>query len=265
MKPKLAVIGAAGRMGRRIIACAIDADYFEIIAAVECKNHPDFGKDAGQLAGGKVINVPVTTNYPEKADVVIEFALPESSTRTSEFCVETGAALVIGTTGLDNKQKAKIEAAAKKIPIIYGTNMSVGMNVLFALAGKAAAMLGNDYDIEIVEQHHKFKKDAPSGSALILAEKICEATGRDMKNSLVFGREGKDTLRQQGEIGIHAVRAGGIAGRHEVIYSNAGETVTLGHIAHGREGFSQGALRAAQWLIGKKPKLYTMADVLGLS
>ena len=192
-------------------------------------------------------------------------ALPEASARTIEYCAETGAALVIGTTGFDDELKSKVEAAAEKIPIIYGTNMSVGMNVLFALVGKAAKMLGDDYDIEIVEQHHKFKKDAPSGSAITLAEKICEATGRDVKKSLVFGREGQDALRQEGQIGIHAVRAGGIAGRHQVIYSNAGETVSLGHIAHGREGFAQGALRAAQWLIDKEAGLYTMADVLGIS
>jgi 4-hydroxy-tetrahydrodipicolinate reductase len=251
-------------MGKLITAHAITDDNFDIVAAIDQKNHPDLGKDAGQLAGVANINVPVTTNFPDNCDVLIEFALPQASDKTIEYCADAGCALVMGTTGLDDNAKMLIEDAAKKIPVIYGTNMSVGMNVLFALVGKAADMLGSDYDIEIVEQHHKFKKDAPSGSAMTLAERICEATNRDVKSCLNFGRQGKDTLRKDDQIGIHAIRAGGIAGRHEVIYANAGETVSIGHIAHGREGFAKGALRAAEWLTGKDPGLYTMADVLGL-
>jgi 4-hydroxy-tetrahydrodipicolinate reductase len=258
MNPKLVIVGAVGRMGQRILALCKEAGDFDIIAAVEAKGHPQVGKDTG------VNGVKISSEFPQAADVVIEFALPEACEQTLRFCVEQKAALVMGTTGLSAEQKKKVEAAAKEIPVIYGTNMSVGMNVLFSLAGKTAAMLGDDYDIEIVEQHHKFKKDAPSGSALTLAEKICQATYRDPKSSLIFGREGKYAERRKGQIGIHSVRAGGIAGRHQVIYSNAGETVTLSHIAHGREGFAQGALRAAKWLIGKKAGLYTMADVLGL-
>jgi 4-hydroxy-tetrahydrodipicolinate reductase len=265
MKPKLAIVGAAGRMGRQILSLCAETAQFEIVAAVEAKNHPDMGKDAGLLAGCAAAGVNVACGFPQAADLVIEFALPEASDRTIEFCVEKKAALVMGTTGLAADQKAKLRAAAKTIAVVYATNMSVGMNVLFNLAGRAAAMLGDDYDIEIVEQHHKFKKDAPSGSALTLAENICKETGRDSAKSLVFGRSGKDAPREKGTIGIHAIRAGGIAGRHDVIYSNAGETVTLGHIAHGREGFARGALLAAQWLISKKPGLYTMADVLGLN
>ena len=264
MKPKLVIVGAAGRMGKHIVSLCTDTAQFEIIAAVEAQNHPDIGKDVGLVAGCAPAGVNITCDFPHAADLVIEFALPDASDKTIEFCVEKKAALVMGTTGLSSQQKAKLQTAAKKIPIVYATNMSAGMNVLFNLVGKAAAMLGDDYDIEIVEQHHKFKKDAPSGSALTLAENICKATARDSAKCLVFGRHDKDALRKKGTIGIHAVRAGGIAGRHQVIYSNAGETITLGHIAHGREGFAQGALLAAQWLIGKKPGLYSMADVLGL-
>jgi 4-hydroxy-tetrahydrodipicolinate reductase len=142
--------------------------------------------------------------------------------------------------------------------------MSVGMNVLFFLAGKVAAMLGEEYDIEIIEQHHRFKKDAPSGSALTLAESICKATGRDFPVCLTHGRSGKDALRQKGTIGMHAIRAGDITGEHEVIFSTLGETVTLSHSAHSRDTFARGALRAAEWLVGKKPALYSMADVLGI-
>jgi 4-hydroxy-tetrahydrodipicolinate reductase len=142
--------------------------------------------------------------------------------------------------------------------------MSVGMNVLFALVGKAASMLGEEYDIEIVEQHHRFKKDAPSGSAFTLAENICNATGKKFPDCLTFGRSGKDALRDKGKIGIHSIRAGDIVGIHSVIFSTLGETITLNHTAHSRDTFARGALRAAGWLIGKKPALYSMADVLGL-
>jgi 4-hydroxy-tetrahydrodipicolinate reductase len=143
--------------------------------------------------------------------------------------------------------------------------MSVGMNVLFSLVGKVAAMLGDEYDTEIIEQHHRFKKDAPSGSALTLAENICKATGKKFPDCLINGRSGKDTLRQKGTIGVHAVRGGDITGIHSVVFSTLGETVTLNHTAHSRDTFVIGALRAAQWLVGKKPGLYSMADVLGIS
>ncbi len=171
----------------------------------------------------------------------------------------------MGTTGLDTNQKGRIESAGEKIPVIYGTNMSVGMNVLFALVGKTALMLGEDYDIEIVEQHHRFKKDAPSGSALTLAENICRATGKNTDDCVVLGRAGREALREKGTICIHAVRAGDIIGRHDIIFSTLGETVVLTHNAHSRDAFASGALRAAKWLIGKEPGLYSMADVLGLN
>ena len=264
MRPKLLIIGAAGRMGRRIVALAKDAELFDIIAAVEKRGHPDIGKDAGVLAGAEVAGVKISSDYPAGANVTIDFSLPEAAERTVDYCLENNAALVLGTTGLSDRQKAKIKTAAEKIPVIYGTNMSVGMNVLFSLVGKVASMLGEDYDIEVIEQHHRFKKDAPSGSALTLAENICKATGRDFPDCIVYGRSGKDALRQKGTIGIHAVRAGDIAGKHEIIFSTLGETVTLNHNAHSRDGFARGALRAAQWLIGKTPGLYSMTDVLGL-
>lgn len=264
MRPKLIVVGAAGRMGKRIISLCIDAGGFEIIAAIDKNDHPDMGKDAGLLAGAAAINVKMGNNYPAGADAVTDFSGPAGADKTIDYCVKNGSALVLGTTGLAGEQHENIKKASKKIPVIYGTNMSVGMNVLFALVGKAASMLGEEYDIEIVEQHHRFKKDAPSGSALTLAENICKATGKDFPGCLIYGREGKDALRKKGTIGIHAVRAGDITGIHSVIFSTLGETVTLDHDAHSRDGFARGALRAAQWLVGKKPGLYSMADVLGI-
>jgi len=264
MKPKLIICGAAGRMGKRIVALAAEEGVFEIAGAVEKAGHPDLGRDAGVLAGVAQLNVKVADNFPGKANAVIDFSLPEAADGSIDYCLGNKTGLVLGTTGLSDSQRKKIETASSKIPIVCATNMSVGMNTLFAVVGKAASMLGPDYDIEIVEQHHRFKKDAPSGSALTLAEIIAKATGKDFPDCLTHGRNGKDALRGEGTIGMHAVRAGDIVGIHSVIFSTLGETVTLNHTAHSRDTFVRGALRAAGWLINKKPGLYSMADVLGL-
>ena len=259
MSTKLVVIGAAGRMGQRIVNLAADSGQFDIVAAIERTDHPDIGKAIDP--SGVVL---ADASRRVVADVAIDFSLPEASERTVDFCLENGIALVCGTTGLTDRQRGRLKTASEKIAVLYATNMSVGMNTLFSLAGKVASMLGADYDIEIVEQHHRFKKDAPSGSAMTLAENICRATGRDFPGSLVHGRSGGDALRQQGEIGMHAVRAGDITGVHSVIFGTPGETITLNHTAGSRDTFVRGALRAAQWLVGKQPGLYSMMDVLGI-
>jgi len=264
MKPKLIVVGAAGRMGKRLLSLALEAGRFDIVAAVERKDHPDIGKDAGLVAAAAPINVKLDSAYPAGADVVIDFSQPTAADNTIDYCEKNGVALILGTTGLSDQQREKIRTASANIPVIYATNMSVGMNVLFSLVGKVASMLGDEYDIEIVEQHHRFKKDAPSGSALTLAENICKATDRKFPDCLTQGRSGKDAPREKGTIGIHAVRAGDITGIHSVIFGTLGEKLTLNHTAHNRDTFARGALRAAQWLTGKKPGLYSMADVLGL-
>jgi len=263
-KTGLIITGAAGRMGRRIIALAVEDGRFDILGAVEKHAHSDLGKDAGVIAGVQPLNIKITDAFTGRADVVIDFSLPEAADGTIDYCIPGNVALVLGTTGLTDKQHEKIKSASSKIPLVCATNMSVGMNAMFALAGKVASMLGDDYDIEIVEQHHRFKKDAPSGSALTLAENICKATGKKFPDCLTHGRAGKDAQRNKGTIGIHAVRAGDIVGIHSVILSTLGETVTLNHTAHSRDTFARGALRAAGWLVGKKPGLYSMADVLGL-
>ena len=265
MATKLMVVGAAGRMGRRIVALAAQSGEFEIAAAVDRAGHPDIGRDAGLLAGVGGVDVKLADAYAAGADVAIDFSLPQAAARTVDYCLENGAALVMGTTGLGEAERARIEEAAAKIPVIYGTNMSVGMNVLFGLVGRVAAMLGAEYDVEIVEEHHRFKKDAPSGSALTLAERICDATEREFPGALVDGRSGGDALRKRGQIGMHAVRAGDIVGVHSVVFGTLGETVTLNHRAGNRDTFVRGALRAAKWLAGKKPGSYSMADVLGIS
>jgi 4-hydroxy-tetrahydrodipicolinate reductase len=252
-------------MGQRILSLAAESGQFDIIAAIDSQDHPDIGKAYSLESPSGSIEVVLTDTYPaDAADVVIDFSQPEAVDETIDYCLENDVALVSGTTGLSDQQQTKMKAASGKIPLIYGTNMSVGMNILFALVGKAASMLGDEYDIEIVEQHHRFKKDAPSGSALTLAENICRATGRDFPEAIAHGRHGKEALRQKGKIGMHAVRAGDITGVHSVIFGTLGETVTLNHTANSRDTFVRGALRAAKWIVGKEPASYSMADVLGI-
>ncbi len=257
MAVDLVVVGAGGRMGQRLVALAQETDRLSLVGAVDVSTHPGQGTEVTP-------GVALSAQFPETADVVIDFSLPEGTDKTLAFCADRKAALVLGTTGLSDSQKAALKSLSSKVPVVQATNMSVGMNTLFATVGKIARMLGDDYDIEIVEQHHRFKKDAPSGTALSLAESICEDTGRDLGQSLVHGREGKDALRQKGDIGMHAVRAGDIVGIHSVIYSTQGESITVNHTAHSRDTFVGGALRAAQWLPGQAPGLYSMRDVLGI-
>jgi 4-hydroxy-tetrahydrodipicolinate reductase len=257
MAANLVVVGAGGRMGQRLVALAQETDRLNLVGAVDVSTHPNQGTE---VAPG----VLLSAQFPETADVVIDFSLPQGTDKTLAFCAQHNAALVLGTTGLSDSQKVALNSLASQVPVVQATNMSVGMNALFATVGKIARMLGDDYDIEIVEQHHRFKKDAPSGTALSLAESICEDTDRDLGQSLVHGREGKDALRQKGDIGMHAVRAGDIVGIHSVIYSTQGETITINHTAHSRDTFVGGALRAAQWFTGQAPGLYSMRDVLGI-
>ncbi len=263
MRPKLVVVGAAGRMGKRILSLAADSGQFDVVAAVERQDHPDIGKDAGLVAGAHPMKVKLGSVFPAAADVAVDFSQATATDKTIDYCTENSVSLVLGTTGLSDEQRERIKAACEKIPIVVASNMSVGMNVLFSLVGKVAKMLGEEYDVEIMEQHHRFKKDAPSGTALTLAENICKATGRDFPGALVHGRSGKEALRQEGTIGVHAIRAGDITGIHSVIFGTLGETVTLHHSANSRDTFARGALRGAKWLVGKQPALYSMADVLG--
>ncbi|MEJ5260400.1 MAG: 4-hydroxy-tetrahydrodipicolinate reductase [Anaerohalosphaeraceae bacterium] len=264
MTASLIIHGAAGRMGKRLIALALESGFWKIVGAVDHPEHPDIGKDAALLAGCGNTGVVLSGSLDKKADVMIDFSLPGAAAETIAFCEKTRTALVMGTTGLSEAHMDLLRKAGQKIPIVQATNMSLGMNLLFSLVGRVAKSLGEEYDIEIVEAHHRHKKDAPSGSALSLAQSICEQTGRKYPDVLVHGREGKEALRQKGTIGMHAIRAGDIVGQHSVIYSTQGETITLSHSAHSRDTFARGALSAARWLLGKAPGLYSMQDVLGL-
>lgn len=259
MSYKLVIIGAAGRMGKMIAANAIETGQFEIIGGIEDAKCPAIGQSIEKT------NIKISSQFPSNANAVIDFSLPAALDGTLDYCLKNNCALVIGTTGLSPEQIKKIDETAKKIPLIQATNMSVGMNLLFEIVGQVAKKLGDEYDIEIVEAHHRFKKDAPSGSAMTLAEKIAAATNKKFPDCLDMSRSGKECQRKKGSIGMQALRLGDTVGEHSVMFGTLGETVTISHSAHSRETFAAGAVRAASWLVGKKAGRYSMADVLGLN
>jgi 4-hydroxy-tetrahydrodipicolinate reductase len=261
---RIAINGAAGRMGRRIAALAIESERFDIVAAVEAAGHECIGGDVGELAGVGTFGVAVSGEPSDAggAEVVIDFSLPEGTMAVLPACRKRKIAMVVGTTGLTASQEAEVADAASDLAIVRAANFSVGVNVLLRIVGQVARALGEDYDVEIAETHHRFKKDAPSGTAIALGRAICDALGSDYGQAAVLGRGGK-CPRRPGEIGMHALRLGDTVGEHQVHFGSLGETITLAHSAHTRDTFARGALRAAEWLAGKDAGLYTMHDVLG--
>lgn len=263
---KIAVMGAAGRMGRRIIALSQEeATSFTLGGAYEHDESPALGQDAGILANSKALDVAITSelHFPSDA-VVIDFTLPEAMDKILTAALDAKCALVCGTTGLNLEQRGKLEEAGKTIPILYSPNMSVGVNLVFLVAKQMAKMMPEIFDIEVVELHHKHKRDAPSGTAIRLAEMLAEGRGQSLQDVARMSREGNDTLRQAGEIGIQSVRGGDIAGEHTAFFCGPGERVELTHRATSRDIFARGALKAAAWLDGKEPGFYNMFDVLAL-
>ena len=258
----LAITGAAGRMGTRLIALARQDAGFQVVGAVERPGAPQLGRDAGEVAGVGAFGLPLTTDLAATPQVLIDFTSPASTRRWLDVCRDRKIAPVIGTTGLRPEDHAAIDAAAADIPVLQAPNMSLGVNLLFKIAGEVAKLLGDDYDTEIVEGHHRFKKDAPSGTALGLADAILKATGKT-RDALVYDRHGDDCVRARGEVGMHALRIGDEVGRHTAYFAALGERLELTHVATNRDTFAHGALRAARWLAGQKPGRYTMADVLG--
>jgi len=256
------VNGAAGRMGRRLIALIAEADDLRLAGAAEQEESPALGQDAGELAGIGKLGVPVSREFAPEVDVVVDFSSPGGTLAALRFCSRHRKPIVIGTTGLGDEERAHVGSAAKQLPCLFSPNMSVAMNLLFRLAADVAKALGADYDAEIIETHHRFKKDAPSGTALKLAENIAAARGLVLGEVAVFGRQGKPGERPREEIGIHAVRAGDVVGEHTIIFSSLGERLELVHRAHTRDCFAQGALAAARFLVSRPPGLYSMADVL---
>jgi 4-hydroxy-tetrahydrodipicolinate reductase len=215
-------------------------------------------------AGAGDLPCPIAEAMPEAFDVLVDFSLPDGSLGRIEECAERGLPCVVGTTGFSAEQHERIRAAAARTAVVLCPNMSVGVNVLFHVAAELARALGQEYDIEIVEAHHRFKKDAPSGTALKLAEEIVRATGRDLASDAVHGRGPGDPPRRPGEIGFHSIRGGDIVGEHIIYYTTLGERLELKHVAHSRDTFAHGALRAARWVADRGPGLYSMTDVLGL-
>ena len=265
---KIVVIGAAGRMGQAIIRCVLRSRDFQLAGAVEVPGCPAVGKDAGLSAGTQGAGLRIVTDLRAVAaagDVIIDFSAHSAVPLNAAIAAELKKPLVIGATGLTEPEEARLRDAAQTIAVVWSPNMSVGVNLLFALVKRAAGVLGLDYDCEIVEVHHRHKKDAPSGTALRLGERVAEGRGQDFKKVAIYGREGDTGERPAGQIGLHAVRAGDTVGDHTVTFAIDGERVELAHRATSRDSFAMGALRAAQWAAARAPGLYDMQDVLGLT
>lgn len=241
---KIAIAGAGGKMGRTLIE-AVGADPSLTLAATF-----DIGDDVAKAVA--------------TCDALIDFTRPEGTLQHLDACVAAGKSIVIGTTGFTPEQKARVDAAAKRIPVMLSPNFAVGVNVVFKLAEVAAKALGEGYDIEVIEAHHRQKVDAPSGTALEIGRILARALGRDLDKVAAHGREGDTGARPAREIGFHAIRGGDIVGEHTVVFAGMGERVEVTVRSHSRMGYATGALRAAKWLQGRAPGLYDSFDVLGL-
>lgn len=265
---RIAVMGAAGRMGKTLIeAVQQTGGSAGLTAAIDRPDSTLVGADAGELAGLGRIGVPLSgdlTKVADEFDVVIDFTHPTVTLKNLEICRKAGKAMVIGTTGFSVQEKELLNAAAKEIPIVFAANYSVGVNLCLKLLDTAARVLGDEVDIEIIEAHHRHKVDAPSGTALRMGEVVANALGRDLEKVAVYGREGQTGARPRETIGFATVRAGDVVGDHTVLFAADGERVEITHKASSRMTFARGAVRAAAWLEGREPGLYDMQDVLGL-
>lgn len=264
----VALVGAAGRMGRTLVQAIEDSATLTLCAAVERGDSEFIGVDAGELAGLARKNIAVSDSLPaalEGADVLIDFTVADITENNVIACEASGCALVLGTTALSAGTQRRIEAAAAGIPIVQAPNFSIGVNLCFELLDMAARILGDDVDIEIWDAHHRHKIDAPSGTAIRMGEVVARALERDLSSTAVYGREGVTGERERGAIGFQSVRAGDIVGEHTVMFAADGERVEITHRASSRMTFARGAIRAAQWIAGREPGLYGMRDVLGVA
>jgi len=263
---KIAVCGAAGRMGQRVIVAALEAGC-TVSGALERPGHPLMGQDAGLLAGCGQLGVAVTddlNSVVEGCDVLIDFTTPKVSLKNLELCSLKKKSIVIGSTGFSPEERALAAELARDIPVVLAPNMSVGVNVCFKVLKDVAKILGDDFDVEIVELHHNKKKDSPSGTAVRMGEVVAEALGRDYNQVANYHREGICGERSKEEIGMQSVRGGDIIGEHTVYFIGQGERIEITHRAMSRDMFSRGSVRAARWVVGKAPGLYDMQDVLSL-
>ena len=261
------VAGAAGRMGSRVVACLQEEKALRLVGALEAPGHPALGKDAGEVAGIGRAGVAITADAEAllgQDRILIEFSVPAASLKHLRLAAARGARAVIGTTGFSEAEREEIARLAQRIPILLSPNMSVGVTVALKVLAEMATALGDEYDVEITEIHHRFKKDAPSGTALRMAEVIAHALGRDLPGVAVHGRHGLAGERTREEIGVLSLRSGDVVGEHTVSFGTLGERLELTHRAHCRDTFARGALRAARFVAGAAAGLYSMQDVLGL-
>ncbi|MEE4361569.1 MAG: 4-hydroxy-tetrahydrodipicolinate reductase [Pseudomonadales bacterium] len=265
---RVAIVGAAGRMGRCLVA-AVDARRdLRLAAALARPGSPAIGADAGALAGLAPLGVPLHDDLAPlltRVDVVIDFSSVPATLAHLDLCVREGRALVIGTTGFTDQERHRIAEAASRIPVVFAPNYSVGVALMLDLLATAAHVLGDDFDAEIIETHHRHKIDAPSGTALRLGEAIASARGTTLASAAVHDRQGQTGPRVPGTIGFSVVRGGDVVGDHRVLFAGEGERIELTHRASDRMTFARGAVRAAAWAAGRPPGLYDMHDVLGLT
>jgi 4-hydroxy-tetrahydrodipicolinate reductase len=264
---KIGIAGAAGKMGSRIAALSREYEDLLLTGVFERKGHKDVGRDIGTLTGTGELGILLSSGLEEiidKVDLIIDFTSPESTKENLKIASGKGKAMVIGTTGFSREDLKEIEVLTKTTPCVMASNMSLGVNLLLKVLQDVARVLGDDYDIEIVEAHHRLKKDAPSGTALKMAQVIADAVNRDLEEVAVYSRKGIIGQRTKKEIGIQTVRAGDIVGEHTVLFGGLGERIEITHKASSRDTFARGALKAARWLAGKPSGLYDMQDVLGL-
>ncbi|RJQ53718.1 MAG: 4-hydroxy-tetrahydrodipicolinate reductase [Nitrospiraceae bacterium] len=261
------VAGAAGRMGSRIITLAKDSSEIRLRGALENKNHPAQGKDIGEVIGIGPAGVALTDSIKKitgKADVIIDFSSTSATVECLKLLSEKPVPAVIGTTGFSSDETGYINLYAQKVPCVLAPNMSVGVNLLLKILSDIAKTTGDDYDVEIIEAHHRMKKDAPSGTAMKMAQVIAASLNRDLEETAVYARHGLIGERSRKEIGIQTIRAGDIVGEHTVIFGTPGERIEITHKASSRDTFARGALKAALWVYKQTPGLYDMQDVLGL-
>jgi 4-hydroxy-tetrahydrodipicolinate reductase len=264
---KAIVAGAAGRMGGRIIHMLHQNADVTLAAAFEHSGSPSVNLDVGQVVGLGEMGLKVAASLAEvidQGDVVIDFTAPQATLENIRVAASKGVAMVIGTTGITGAMLDEVQALGKKIRCVMAPNMSVGVNVMFRMAGDMAKILGRDYDMELLEVHHRLKKDAPSGTAMRLAQILAESVDRDIEEVGVYERKGMIGQRTDEEIGLQTWRAGDITGEHTVMFGGIGERLELIHRAHNRDNFARGAIRAATWVVNMPPDLYDMQDVLGL-
>jgi len=258
----IGINGVCGRMGLRIAELVAEDESLKLVTALEVEGHPHIGKDLSSILSQRHKGVVVSHELNSSPDVLIDFTSPDSTLARLKVCSDNGTAMVIGTTGMNSEQIEQVNKASQKIPCLLSPNMSIGVNLLFNLVETVSKILGDESDIEIIESHHRFKKDAPSGTALKIAEKICSVTNRKMDEVVIYGRKGLTGERPKDQICIHSIRSGDIIGEHTITFCSGGERLELVHKAQSRDAFAIGAIRAAKFLSGRPPGLYKMEDVL---